>query len=126
MTGPRGGVIGVKREQAIEALRTHMPVRFETSDEDPWLMGVLVRCSAAAPRGLDRADPHALGLSRLRRVTYTPPARILERYADVLVNFALGGGAGIKSGDVVRVAAHEVAKPLYASCCGRSGEQGVT
>jgi metallophosphoesterase (TIGR00282 family) len=46
MTGPRGGVIGVKREQAIESLVTQMPVRFETSEEDPWLMGVLIRCSA--------------------------------------------------------------------------------
>ncbi|HEY0515631.1 MAG TPA: TIGR00282 family metallophosphoesterase [Solirubrobacteraceae bacterium] len=46
MTGPRGGVIGVKREQAIESLLTQMPVRFETSQEDPWLMGVLVSCSA--------------------------------------------------------------------------------
>ncbi len=45
MTGPRGGVIGVKREQAVESLLTQMPVRFETSEEDPWLMGVLVRCS---------------------------------------------------------------------------------
>jgi metallophosphoesterase (TIGR00282 family) len=45
MTGPRGGVIGVKREQAIESLLTQMPVRFETSEEDPWLMGVIVSCS---------------------------------------------------------------------------------
>jgi 2',3'-cyclic-nucleotide 2'-phosphodiesterase len=45
MTGPRGGVIGVKREQAIESLVKQMPVRFETSEDDPWLMGVLVRCS---------------------------------------------------------------------------------
>jgi 2',3'-cyclic-nucleotide 2'-phosphodiesterase len=45
MTGPRGGVIGVKREQAVESLVTQMPVRFETSEEDPWLMGVLIRCS---------------------------------------------------------------------------------
>jgi 2',3'-cyclic-nucleotide 2'-phosphodiesterase len=45
MTGARGGVIGVKREQAVQALVTQMPVRFETSEEDPWLMGVLVRCS---------------------------------------------------------------------------------
>jgi 2',3'-cyclic-nucleotide 2'-phosphodiesterase len=44
MTGPRGGVIGVRKEQAIESLRTHMSVRFETSDEDPWLMAVFVRC----------------------------------------------------------------------------------
>jgi metallophosphoesterase (TIGR00282 family) len=49
MTGPRGGVIGVRKEQAIESLRTHMSVRFETSDEDPWLMAVFVRC-ADAPR----------------------------------------------------------------------------
>jgi metallophosphoesterase (TIGR00282 family) len=42
MTGPRGGVIGVKREQAIEAMSTKMPVRFETSDQDPWLNGVLI------------------------------------------------------------------------------------
>jgi metallophosphoesterase (TIGR00282 family) len=46
MTGARGGVIGVKREQAIESLLTQMPVHFETSEEDPWLMGVLIRCSA--------------------------------------------------------------------------------
>ena len=45
MTGPRGGVIGVKREHALEGLLTQMPVRFETSDVDPWLMGVLIRCS---------------------------------------------------------------------------------
>ena len=49
MTGPRGGVIGVVKEQAIESLRTHMSIRFETSEDDPWLMGVLVRC-AAQPR----------------------------------------------------------------------------
>jgi metallophosphoesterase (TIGR00282 family) len=45
MTGPRGGVIGVKREQAIASLLTQMPVRFETSEEDPWLMGALISCS---------------------------------------------------------------------------------
>ncbi len=54
MTGPRGGVIGVKREQAIESLVTQMPVRFETSAEDPWLMGVLVRCSR--PRRADSIE----------------------------------------------------------------------
>jgi 2',3'-cyclic-nucleotide 2'-phosphodiesterase len=45
MTGPRGGVIGVKREQAIEAMRTKMPVRFEVSAEDAWLQGVLITTS---------------------------------------------------------------------------------
>jgi hypothetical protein len=43
MTGPRGGVIGVKREQALESMVTKMPVKFETSTEDPWLNGVLIR-----------------------------------------------------------------------------------
>jgi metallophosphoesterase (TIGR00282 family) len=45
MTGPRGGVIGVKREQALESMITKMPVRFETSTEDPWLNGVLIRAT---------------------------------------------------------------------------------
>jgi aminopeptidase len=41
----------------------------------------------------------------------------VERYADLLVNFALGGGAGIQRSDVVRVIAPESAKPLYAELC---------
>ncbi len=55
MTGPRGGVIGVRKEQAIESMKTQLPVRFETSEDDPWLMGVLVtagrdgRASAIEP-----------------------------------------------------------------------------
>jgi 2',3'-cyclic-nucleotide 2'-phosphodiesterase len=42
MTGPRGGVIGVKREQALERFLTLTNVRFETSDEDPWLNALIV------------------------------------------------------------------------------------
>jgi metallophosphoesterase (TIGR00282 family) len=45
MTGPRGGVIGVRKEQSIRGFVTHMNERYETSEDDPWLMGVLVRCS---------------------------------------------------------------------------------
>jgi aminopeptidase len=45
---------------------------------------------------------------------FIPPKKILERYADVLVNYALGNGKGIKKGDVVLVQAPEIAKPLYA------------
>lgn len=47
-------------------------------------------------------------------MSYRPPQKILEKYAAVLVNFALGGGTGIKKGDVVQVTVHERAKPLYA------------
>lgn len=45
MTGARGGVIGVRREQAIESMLTRMPVKFETSTEDPWLNAVLIKAS---------------------------------------------------------------------------------
>ena len=44
MTGPRGGVIGVNKEQAITTMRTHMRTPFVTSEDDPWLMGVLITC----------------------------------------------------------------------------------
>jgi metallophosphoesterase (TIGR00282 family) len=55
MTGPRGGVIGVKRDQAVEALVTWLPVKFETSEEDPWLMGVLI--TASQPMRADAIEP---------------------------------------------------------------------
>ena len=42
MTGPRGGVIGVKRELALERFLSLTNVRFETADEDPWLNAVLI------------------------------------------------------------------------------------
>src|SRR3989338_7941794 len=44
---------------------------------------------------------------------YAPPKKILERYANVLVNFALGGGKGIRKGEVVHLITYEIAKPLY-------------
>jgi aminopeptidase len=47
-------------------------------------------------------------------VSYVPPKEILERYATVLVDFALGGGRGVQPGEVVRIASAESAKPLYA------------
>jgi hypothetical protein len=47
MTGARGGVIGVRREQSIATMRTHMPMRYDVSDDDPWLNAVVIRCSAA-------------------------------------------------------------------------------
>jgi metallophosphoesterase (TIGR00282 family) len=50
MTGARGGVLGVKREQAIESLVTQMNVRFEPSEEDPWLQAVLIEAGPARRR----------------------------------------------------------------------------
>jgi calcineurin-like phosphoesterase len=55
MTGSRAGVIGVRREQALEAFRTQMPVRFDTADEDVWLMGVAVEVGDdGLARGIDQ------------------------------------------------------------------------
>lgn len=54
MTGPRGGVIGVRKEQAIESLVSQMRVRFETSEDDPWLNGVVV--TASQPRRADAIE----------------------------------------------------------------------
>jgi aminopeptidase len=46
-------------------------------------------------------------------MSYVPPPEILERYATVLVGFALGGGRGVRPNEVVRIVAPESAKPLY-------------
>ena len=45
-------------------------------------------------------------------MSYQPSEEILEKYADVLVNYALGGGTGVKAGEVVQLRIPEVAKPL--------------
>jgi aminopeptidase len=45
-------------------------------------------------------------------MTHTPPVEILERYGEVMVNYALGNGAGIRPGDVVGIVCAEDAKPL--------------
>jgi metallophosphoesterase (TIGR00282 family) len=42
MTGSRNSVLGVKPEQALRSLITQMPTRFETAEEDVWVMGALV------------------------------------------------------------------------------------
>ena len=42
MTGSRAGIIGVRREQALEGFRTQLPVKFDTADEDVWVNAVVV------------------------------------------------------------------------------------
>ncbi len=42
MTGSRTSVLGVKTEQALASMITQMPTRFETAEEDVWVMGALV------------------------------------------------------------------------------------
>jgi metallophosphoesterase (TIGR00282 family) len=46
MTGPHDSVIGVKAEQAIQRMRTGIPVRFETAEGDVRIEGVLVECGS--------------------------------------------------------------------------------
>ena len=64
MTGPRGGVIGVKRELVLKRFLTMTNVRFEPSNEDPWLNGVLVEAGA---------DGHATAIEQLL-LPLPPPA----------------------------------------------------
>lgn len=42
MTGARGGVIGVRKEQILERFLTQMPVKFETAVDDVWVMGCVI------------------------------------------------------------------------------------
>lgn len=44
--------------------------------------------------------------------SYVPSKKILQKYADILINFALNSGAGIKKSEVVQIAVPDVAKPL--------------
>jgi aminopeptidase len=44
--------------------------------------------------------------------TYVPSQEILEKYAKVLVNFALNSGVGVKEGEVVQCIVPDIAKPF--------------
>lgn len=46
---------------------------------------------------------------------FTPPIEVLDKYAKVLVNFALNNGKGIRKGEVVFLQVPESAKPLLLS-----------
>jgi len=46
---------------------------------------------------------------------YQPPQKILDKYADLLVNFALNSGKGVKPGEVILVQVPEFAKPMLIS-----------
>ena len=50
-------------------------------------------------------------------MTYEPSHEHLERYAQLLVGYALGGGNGIARGDVVLVVGPDNTKPLFAELC---------
>jgi metallophosphoesterase (TIGR00282 family) len=52
MTGARGGVIGVVKEMAISSMQSRMPTRFETSEVDPWLQGVVIEAAAERHRAV--------------------------------------------------------------------------
>ena len=56
--------------------------------------------------------------------TYQPSQQVLNRYAKVLVRFALGGGKGFKKSEVVRVSANESARPLFLAVCNAVTDAG--
>lgn len=44
--------------------------------------------------------------------SYVPPKEIINKYARVLINFALNSGSGVKAGEVVEIVVPDVAKPM--------------
>lgn len=59
MTGSMDGVIGVKKELALQKFLTYLPVRFETSVSNPQLNGVMVR--------IDPQNGRAIEIHRIQR-----------------------------------------------------------
>lgn len=47
-------------------------------------------------------------------ITYKPSQKILKKYADVLIKYALGSGTGIKPGEVIFLQVPESAKPILS------------
>lgn len=64
MCGPRDSVIGVRKELAIESMRTRLPVRFEPASGDPWLCAVLIRTGERKLRATEvlpiQVSPHLI------------------------------------------------------------------
>ncbi len=58
-------------------------------------------------------------------MTYQPKEKILDKYADVLVNYALNSGSGIKAGEVVFLQVPECAKPLLIALRRRIMQAGA-
>ena len=48
-------------------------------------------------------------------MSYQPSEEILEKYADVMINFALNSGEGVRPGEVVQLRVPEVAKLLLVA-----------
>ncbi len=51
----------------------------------------------------------------IRDMSYQPSEEILEKYADVMITFALNSGEGVRKGEVVQLRVSEVAKPLLVA-----------
>ncbi len=56
---------------------------------------------------------------------YTPNQKIIEKYADVLVNFALNGGKGVKKNETVFLLGTETSRPLFMACVAAISKAGA-
>ena len=61
----------------------------------------------------------------MQTTLYTPPEKILTRYADVLVNFALNNGKGVKKGEVIYLTGSEITKPLFRAVRNKALDAGA-
>ncbi len=75
-------------------------------------MLLYLRCFESCP-------PERLQLSEIASLdsvmSFQPSEETLEKYADVMINFALNSGEGVKPGEVVQIRVPEVAKPLLVT-----------
>lgn len=53
MTGPHDSIIGVRKELALERLRTQLPIRFQPAEDDVRLHALWLRCDPASGRALE-------------------------------------------------------------------------
>ncbi len=58
-------------------------------------------------------------------MSYTPPEEILEKYADLIINFSLNKGKPIEKGDVVLIEALDYASPFVNHLANRIKKDGA-
>ena len=103
---------GRKTSQAIRNLMVIIssgPISFKTSLEKT---GIPLPVSAAPKKAKTPLVFAVIGGKIQHMADYQPSKKILQKYADVLVKFALNSGKGVKPGEVVMCQVPDVAKPL--------------
>jgi len=101
--GNRNNAAIKKRKNVNEGI-TFKPILAKTAIPPPQIAAPMIARSALVFEGIGGKIQHM--------ADYQPNKKILQKYAEVLVNFALNSGKGVKKGEVVLCQVPDVAKPL--------------